>query len=253
MVTLTSDSTSFSRRKSSLQVPATLLGTCFLPQKLRLGLTHLYTDLFVPSGAPNNESGERAEMSVLVKWEDRVERVCVCGRSRTGSVRVTRCPPLRGTNRLASGRWNFPEHSLWTVQRGRLVCQAGRLPALTPPTWSACTWCGAYHNGSETGQLPLRAAGHAVLTGNGEQGWGQKHSWSFPEPSSLPGFTTVTLVTLLSSMATGWFVCEGFSFSFLGRWEGSSNLEMLLAKGNASERGECHKTCDRIWSHLSAV
>lgn len=72
----------------------------------------------------------------------------------------------------------------------------------------------------------------------------------FPEPSSLPGVTTVTLVTLLSSMATGWFVCEGFSFSFLGRWEGSSSLEMLLAKGSAAERGECHKTRDRIRSHL---
>lgn len=174
MVTLTSDSTSYSRRKSSLQVPATLLGTRFLLQKLLLGLTHFHTDLLVPSGAPNNEPterGERAEMSVLAKWEDWVEWG---GGSRTGSVRVTRCPPLQGANRLASGRWNFPEHSLWTVQRGRLVCQAGRLPALTPPTWPACTWYGAYHNGSETGQLPLRAVGHAVLTGSGEQGWGQK-------------------------------------------------------------------------------
>lgn len=76
MVTLTSDSTSYSRRKSSLQVPATLLGTRFLLQKLLLGLTHFHTDLLVPSGAPNNEpteSGERAEMSVLAKWEDWVE------------------------------------------------------------------------------------------------------------------------------------------------------------------------------------
>lgn len=72
----------------------------------------------------------------------------------------------------------------------------------------------------------------------------------FPELFSLPGFTTITLVTLLSSMAIGWFVCKGFPLSFLRRWEGSSSLEMLLAKGNASERGECRKTCDRIWSHL---
>lgn len=113
MATLTSVPTSFPRRKSSLQVPEALLGTCFLLQKLLLGLTPLHTDLFVPSGAPNNEpteTGEKAEMSALVKLEDWVEwggGVCVC--SRTGNVRVTRCPPLQGTNRLPSGRWNFPE------------------------------------------------------------------------------------------------------------------------------------------------